>query len=163
MILANSLRVSVLALAAATVWGCGMQASSPWYQSPPGLSAESGATVSMSANQAGGTTPDGDTRVVTVDGQTVGPTDWDKVVLLPGPHTLGVEYNGVAATATVQIRATLRRGDAYEVKGQRTGPCDADLWLEDHAVDQAPSTKLETHLMAKPSQYGSSIMAVVCN
>jgi hypothetical protein len=85
-------------------------ASSPWYQSPPDLVAANGATVSMSANQAGGSIPEGDTRVVSVDGQTVGPTDWDKIVLPPGPHTLGVEYNGAAAAATVRIRANLRPG-----------------------------------------------------
>jgi len=165
MIRATSIRVSVMALAAAMLWGCGgmQSASSPWYQSPPGLDAANGATVSMSANQAGGTISDGDTRVVTVDGQTVSPMEWDKVVLPPGPHALGVQYNGAAAVATVQIRATLQPGDTYEVKGQRTGPCDAELWLEDHRSDQAPSTKLETHLTAKPSRNGYSIMAVVCN
>jgi hypothetical protein len=65
-------------------------ASSPWYQSPPDLVAANGATVSMSANEAGGSIPEGDTRIVSVDGQTVGPTD--------------------AADATVRIRANLRPG-----------------------------------------------------
>ncbi len=155
---------SILSLAA-MLCGCGgmNSASSPWYQSPPGLAAANGATVSMSDNQAGGTVPDGDTRVVTVDGQKVSPMEWDKVTLPPGPHTLGVQYNGAAAVATVDIKATLRAGDTYEVKGERTGPCDAQLWLQDQGGGQASSAKLETHLVAKPSQYGSSIMAVVCN
>ena len=165
MIGATSSPVAVLALSAVMLWGCGgmNSASSPWYQSPPGLVAANGATVSMSANEAGGSIPDGDTRVVSIDGQTVGPTDWDKIVLPPGPHTLGVEYNGAAAAATVPIRANLRPGDLYEVKGQRTGPCDAELWLEDHGSDQAPSAKIETHLLAKPTRYGSSVLAVACN
>jgi hypothetical protein len=165
MIRVTSLRVSVLAVAAATLCGCGGMnaASSPWYQSPPGLDSAHGATVSMSANQAGGTIPDGDTRVVAVDGEKVSPMEWDKIVLPPGPHSLGVEYNGAAAVATVEMRATLRPGDTYEVKGHRTGPCDAELWLEDHGSDQGPTTRHETHLMAKPSRNGYSVMAVVCN
>ncbi len=162
MIGTMTLRLPILALTTAMLWGCGA-AGSPWYQSPPGLAAANGATVSMSANQAGGTVPDGDTRVVTVDGQTVSPMEWDKVVLPPGPHTLGVEYNGVAAIATVPIRAILRPGHSYEVKGLRTGPCDADLWLEDHGSNPAPSAKLETHLTVKPSPYGSSVFAVACD
>ncbi|HZT52037.1 MAG TPA: hypothetical protein VFA22_08890 [Stellaceae bacterium] len=155
--------LGVLACAATMLWGCSGSgpASSPWYQSPPGLDAAHGAVVSKSDNQAGGTIPDGDTRVVTVDGQTVSPAEWDKVTLPPGPHTLGVQYNGTTAAAKVEIRATLRAGAAYEVKGERTGPCDANLWLEDHGTPAAP--KLETHLTAKPSQYGSSVMAVACN
>ena len=158
-------RVTVLALAATILWGCGgmKSASSPWYKSPPGLTAANGATVSMSENQAGGTVPDGDTRVVAIDGQPVSAMEWDKVVLPPGPHTLGVEYNGVAAVATVPIQAALRPGDTYVVKGQRTGPCDADLWVEDHGSNQAPSAKIGTHLTAKVSPYGSSVFAVACN
>jgi len=158
-------RVCAFSLASALLWGCGgtQSASSPWYESPPGLAAANGATVSMSDNQAGGTAPDGDTRVVSVDGQQVSPAEWDKVVLPPGQHTLGVKYNGIAAAATVQLHATLRPGDTYQVKGERTGPCDANLWLEDHGAGATTGTKLETHLTAKPSQYGSSVFAVACN
>lgn len=165
MIGGTSSRISVLALAVATLCGCGgmNSASSPWYQSPPGLTSANGATVTMSSNQAGGTAPDGDTRVVTIDGQPVSAMNWNKVVLPPGPHSLGVEYNGVAAVATVPIQANLRTGDTYEVKGERTGPCDANLWLVDQGADQAPSAKIETHLRAKATQYGSSVFAVVCN
>jgi hypothetical protein len=160
----KSLRAPLCALAIATLWGCGAQMGAPaWYESPPGLNGANGATVSMSDNQAGGKVPDGDTRVVTVDGQTVSPTEWDKIVLPPGTHTLGVKYNGVAAIATVPISATLQAGDNYQVKGVRTGPCDAELWLEERGADQAPAAKLATHLTAKPSAYGTSVFAVACN
>jgi hypothetical protein len=49
------------------------------------------------------------------------------------------------------------------VKGERTGPCDAELWLEERGADQAPAAKFATHLTAKPSAYGTSIFAVACN
>jgi hypothetical protein len=160
----NSLRAPLAALAAAMLFGCGAQMAGPtWYESPPGLTGATGATVTMSDNQAGGKVPDGDTRVVTVDGQPVDPMAFDKVVLPPGPHTLGVKYNGAAAIATVPISATLQAGDSYEVKGARTGPCDAELWLQQQGSDQASTARLATHLTAKPSAYGTSVFAVACN
>jgi hypothetical protein len=160
----NSLRAPLFALTAAMLFGCGAQMGGPaWYESPPGLTGATGATVTMSDNQAGGKVPDGDTRVVTVDGQTVSPTDFDKVVLPPGPHTLGVKYNGATAIATIPISATLQAGDTYEVKGVRTGPCDAELWLQQQGVDQTATARLATHLTAKPSAYGTSVFAVACN
>jgi hypothetical protein len=165
MIGATLSRNSVFALAAAMLFGCGgmNSASSPWYQSPPGLTAADGATVTMSQNQAGGPVADGDTRVVTVDGQKVSPMEWDKIVLPPGQHSLGVQYNGLAAVATVRLQASLKAGATYEVKGERTGPCDAALWLAPDGSDRAGVAKSETHLMAKPSRNGYSVMAVVCN
>jgi hypothetical protein len=158
-------RVSVLALGLAMMSGCAgtNSASSPWYQSPAGLTPANGATLVKSDNQAGGTVPDGDTRFVTVDGQPVSAMEWDKVLVPPGPHSLGVTYNGLTAIASVEIQATLRPGDTYAVKAQRTGPCDADLWLEDQRSHQAASAKLEAHLSAKPSQFGSSVFAAACD
>jgi hypothetical protein len=157
-------RLSLLALTAAILWGCGgmKSASSPWYQSPANVTAVNGATVSKSDNQAGGTIPDGDTHVVAVDGTLVSAIDTDKVLLSAGQHTLGVKYDGIAAAATVQIQADLRPGHTYEVKAERTGPCDANVWLEGQGSHEMSSAKIETHLTAKPSPYGSSVFAVAC-
>lgn len=165
MIGATSTRFSLLALVGAMLWGCSgtNTASSPWYETPAGVTAANGATVSKSDNQAGGTRPDGDTRVVTVDGKPVNAAEWDKVVLPDGPHALGVKYNGIAAAATVEIRANLRPGESYEVKSVRTGPCDAEVWLQPQGSDNTPYAKIETHLTAKPSPYGSSAFAVACD
>jgi len=158
-------RFSLLALTAATIWGCGgmNSANSPWYQSPASVTAANGATVSKTDNQAGGTIPDGDTHVAAVDGKPVNPMEADKVLLPAGPHTLGVKYDGTAAAATVQIHADLRPGDTYEVKAERTGPCDADVWLEGQGSHEMSSAKIGTHLTAKPSPYGSSVFAVACD
>jgi hypothetical protein len=158
-------RISLCAVMAATLAGCGSgtMSANPWYEAPAGVTAATGATVAKSDNSAGGTVPDGDTRVVTVDGQTVSPMDFDKVVLAPGAHSLGVKYNGTAAIATVTMGVMARPGESYEVKGERTGPCDAELWLQGVGANAAPGSKLETHLTAKPSAYGASAFAVACN
>ncbi|HUB95659.1 MAG TPA: hypothetical protein VL993_07065 [Stellaceae bacterium] len=161
------LRFSLLPLIAAMQWGCssGMTPASipPWYESPAGLTAATGATVSKSDNQTGGKVPDGDTRVVTVDGQQVDPSQWDKVILPGGLHTLGVMYNGTGAAATVPMQVNVRPGKTYEAKAVRTGPCDAEVWLQGHDSNETPSAHIETHLTAKPSAYGSSAFAVACN
>jgi hypothetical protein len=164
MIGINSLRLPALALTATMLWGCGAgPAAAPWYQSPPGFTAATGATVSMSSNPDVGGDPDGDTRVTTVDGQTVSPMEFDKVVLPPGDHTLGVQYNGASQVASVVIRAVFRPGVNYAVKGQNDGSCAATLWLEDQSTNKALGDRLETHLTAKPNSRGSSVFAVACN
>jgi hypothetical protein len=162
MIGPRALRFAVLALLAAMLWSCGATGS-PWYEAPPGLTGATGATVSMSDNPAAAGGPDGDTRVVTVDGQPVSAMEWDRVVLTPGQHTLGVQYNGASAASTVPIRAMLRTGASYAVKGQKDGPCDAVLWLEDRSTNQALGDRLETHLTAKPMMSGAPVFAVACN
>ena len=158
-------RFSLLALTAAILSGCGGMKStgSPWYESPADVTAANGVTVSKSDNQAGGKTPDGDTHVVAVDGKPVNVIDTDKVLLAAGPHTLGVKYDGTAAIATVQMRTDLRAGQTYEVKAERTGPCDARIWLESQSSHELYGAKIDTHLTAKPSPYGSSVFAVACD
>lgn len=164
MIEVRATRLPVLALAASMLWGCGGRpAPAPWYQAPPGLTGATGATVSMSGNPADADGPDGDTRIVTVDGLAVSPMEFDKVVLPPGDHTLGVKYNGTSQAATVTIRAILRPGASYAAKGQHDGACDADIWLEDQATNQPLGNRLEAHLMAKPSVQGGSVFAIACN
>ena len=159
---ATALRLPVLIVLAAMLWSCGTARSS-WYQSPPGLTGATGATVSMSDNPPSGGDPDGDTRVVTVDGQPVFALDFDKIVLPPGQHTLGVEYNGAVAYATVPLQATLRAGTSYLAKGQRSAPCDAAVWLQDQSTGQPFGDKLPAHLITKPSVSGAPIFAAACN
>ena len=163
MIDATALRLSLFVAVAGALVGCGANTGSPWYQSPPGLTAATGATVSMSANPTSGHGPDGDTRIITVDGQQVSPMEWDKVVLPPGTHTLGVEYNGTDAAATVPIPAMLHAGERYAAKGQKDGPCDATVWLQDQNTNAVLGRKLETHLSAKPLVTGASVFALACN
>ncbi len=116
-----------------------------------------------SSNPAVAGDPDGDTCVTTVDGQTVSPMEFDKVVLPPGDHTLGVQYNGASQVATVAIRAILRPGVTYAVKGQNDGSCAATLWLEDESMNKPLGDRLDAHLTAKPSSRGSTVFAVACN
>lgn len=158
-----ALRATALAFTATMLWGCGGPPGSPWYQTPPGVTGANGATVSMTANPTDAAGAHGDTRVVTVDGKPVSGMDFDKVVLPPGEHTLGVEYNGVAATATVPFRASLRSGGTYAVKGEKDGPCDAKLWLEDESTNQALGNATITHVVAKPTMNGAPVFAVACN
>jgi hypothetical protein len=159
---AAALRLSVVTIIAASFSSCA-NPHSPWYDPPPGLTSATGATVNMSQNPETPSGPDGDTRVVTVDGQPVSALDFDKIVLPPGDHELGVEYNGLAAEATVPVKATLHAGEIYEVKGQKDGPCDANVWLQDLSTDQMAGTKLGTHLTAKPAISGAPVFAVACD
>ena len=159
---AGAMRFSMVTILAAALAGC-TNPHSPWYDPPPGLTSATGATVSMTQNPAAQSGPDGDTRVVTIDGQPVSALDFDKIVLPPGQHTLGVEYNGASSAATVPIEATLRAGESYVAKGQKDGPCDADVWLQDQNSDQVLGNKLQTHLTAKPAINGAPVFAVACN
>ena len=155
-------RMSAVTIAAAVLASCAGQ-SSPWYDPPPGLTSATGATVSMSQNPATPGGPDGDTRVVTIDDKPVNALNFDKIVLPPGNHTLGVEYNGTAASATVSIEGTLRAGTSYSAKGEKNGPCDARIWLQDQTTNEVLGSKLDTHLMAKATNNGAPVFAVACD
>ncbi len=160
---ATALRLSALAILAAALGSC-TNPHSPWYDTPEGITGATGATVSLSQNpETPGGGPDGDTRIVTIDGQPASALDFDKVVLPPGEHTLGVEYNGAAAAATVSIKATFRAGVSYEAKGHKDGPCDAMIWLQENGSNQALGAKLEAHLTAKPAITGAPVFALACN
>jgi len=158
-----SLRLSIVGIFALTLWSCDRTQQSPWYEPPAGLTGANGATVSLSNNPPSPGGPDGDTRLMTIDGQPVSVLYFDKVVLPPGQHTLGIEYNGAAASATVSIKATLQAGANYSAKGQRAGACDATVWLQDDSTGQAMGERLDTHLTAKPMVNGAPVFAVACN
>jgi hypothetical protein len=157
------LRLCGAAVCAATLASCGGDSRSSWYQSPAGLTPQAGATVSMSTNSPLGGAPDGDTRVVTIDGLPVFALDFDKVVLPPGAHTLGVEFNGAFAYGTIPVNVTFRAGTSYFVKGQRSGPCDAVVWLQDQSTGQPFGDKQATHLITKPASTGTPFSSIACN
>jgi hypothetical protein len=148
-----------------TLWlaSCAKFSGSPWYEAPPGLTAATGATVSHSDNPAAGTAPDGDTRVVTIDGLPVDAMHWDEIVLPAGDHSLGVEYNGASSQADVTIHAALQAGTVYTVNGERSGPCDAKLWLQEKTSGRLLGPKHEMHLYAKPIATGAPPFAVACD
>lgn len=164
---AHMRNISVLRFAAAfaalCLSACAGDPHSPWYETPQGLTAATGATVSHTENAPLANAPDGDTRVVTVDGLPVSAMSWDEIVLPPGAHTLGVKYNGAVSQGNVTIRALLQAGATYTVKGERDGPCDALLWLQEQRSGQLLGEKQDTHLAAKPMPSGAPPFAVACD
>jgi hypothetical protein len=162
MIGISSVRLPVLALAASMLWSCGTP-HSYWYEPQADLTSATGATVNMSQNPPSASGPDGYTNVLTVDGQPLAAMQFAKVVLPPGAHTLGVQYNGAYAAATVEIHAMLQPGVSYTAKGQRDGVCDAMVWLEDQSTHQALGDRRLGHMTAKPMVTGAPVFAVACN
>ncbi|HUK57945.1 MAG TPA: hypothetical protein VLV50_01845 [Stellaceae bacterium] len=159
---ARAWRLTVVTILGAVLASC-TNPHAPFYDAPTGLTGATGATVGLSQNPNTPSGADGDTRIVTVDDQPVSALDFDQVLLQPGEHTLGVEYFGAAAAATVPITATFRAGARYQARGRKEGPCDAVVWLQQEGADQALSKQFNVHLTAKPAITGAPVFAVACN
>lgn len=159
---ATALRLAIALILGAALGSC-TNPHSPWYDTPSGLTTATGATVSLTQNPSTPSGPDGDTRVLAIDDQPVSALDFDKVLLPPGQHTLDVEYNGAYAAATVPITATFRAGASYTARGERSGPCDGAVWLQEEGSNQVLGKKFETHLTVKPLVAGAPVFAVACN
>jgi hypothetical protein len=92
------------------------------------------------------------------------PVSWDKVVVPTGTHVLGIEYDTTVSHGHVTVRAVLQAGRAYQVKGERDGPCDALLWLQDERSGELlGGGKQGAHLVAKPLSTGAPPFAVACD
>jgi hypothetical protein len=120
--------------------------ATPTYITPPGLTAETGATVIGSKQEISNVfVEDARTFIGAIDGQTTAHNrhEWDKPVLVaPGPRTIQIVLRQAAWSGSAAVPAALETGKWYVARGVKISPAHADVWMEEKESGKPISEKL---------------------
>ncbi|MBV8653327.1 MAG: hypothetical protein JO255_17810 [Alphaproteobacteria bacterium] len=99
---------------------------------PPDLNQTTGALVKWTHDAW-----KGDALVAAVDGERRPSSSRAPLLLTPGTHELTVSFLHGSFVGATSVKAELRAGVVYSVRGQLERPCRARVWLEEAGTEEA--------------------------